>query len=238
MLKIAVCDDESYFQKQIKEWIEEILEEQKVSRYQVDTYSSGRELLETEEGISGYHAILLDIEMQEENGMQVAIQIRESDREIPLVFVTSHLEFMQEGYHVRALRYVLKNNQNQLQEAVEAIIQLVSMQEITRYFEFREGLRDIRISQILYIESGRHTLYFYLTQGEVCTMTGKLDWIEEELNNEQFIRIHKSYLVNYRHIQALSNYQVVLDNMKVLPVPRDKYRKVREIYYHLKGGRR
>ena len=238
MLRIAICDDESYFRKQIKEWTEEVLKKQKVSQYQVDTYSSGRELLETEGGISCYHAILLDIEMHEENGMQVAARIRKSDREIPLVFVTSHVEFMQEGYHVRALRYVLKNNRDQLHEAVETIIQLVAMQEVTRYFEFREGFREVRLNRILYIESVRHTLYFYLTQGEVCTMTGKLDRIEEELNNEEFIRIHKSYLANYCHMQGLSNYQVVLDNMQILPVPRDKYRKIREIYYHLKGGRR
>ena len=69
-------------------------------------------------------------------------------------------------------------------------------------------------------------------------MTGKLDRVEADLNNEEFIRIHKSYLVNYCHMQGLSNYQVVLDNMQILPVPRDKYRKIREIYYHLKGGRR
>mgnify|MGYP001024632600 FL=1 len=238
MLKIAICDDESYFREQIKEWTEKALEEQKVSRYQVDTYSSGRELLENEEGISCYHAILLDIEMQEESGMQVAARIRKSDREIPLIFVTSHVEFMQEGYHVRALRYVLKNNQDQLQEAVEAIIQLVAMQEVTRSFEFREGFREIRLNRILYIESVRHTLHFYLTQGEVRTMTGKLDRIEEDLNNEEFIRIHKSYLVNYRHIQMISNYQVVLDENHILPIPRDKYRKVREVYYCLKGGRR
>ena len=224
MLKIAICDDESYFREQIKEWTEKVLEEQKVSRYQVDTYSSGRELLETEGGINCYHAILLDIEMQEESGMQVAARIRKTDREIPLIFVTSHVEFMQEGYHVR--------------EAVEAIIQLVAMQEVTRSFEFREGFREIRLNRILYIESVRHTLHFYLTQGEVRTMTGKLDRIEEDLNNEEFIRIHKSYLVNYCHMQGLSNYQVVLDNMQILPVPRDKYRKIREIYYHLKGGRR
>ena len=52
MLKIAICDDESYFREQIKEWTEKVLEEQKVSRYQVDTYSSGRELLETEGGLT------------------------------------------------------------------------------------------------------------------------------------------------------------------------------------------
>ena len=69
-------------------------------------------------------------------------------------------------------------------------------------------------------------------------MTGKLDRIEEDLNNEEFIRIHKSYLVNYRHIQMISNYQVVLDENHILPIPRDKYRKVREVYYCLKGGRR
>lgn len=64
----------------------------------------------------------------------------------------------------------------------------------------------------------------------------KLDVIEERLSGYGFLRIHKSYLVNMKHICRISNYAVYLDNGEELPVPRLKYQAVKEEFVAFKGA--
>ena len=63
----------------------------------------------------------------------------------------------------------------------------------------------------------------------------KLDNIEKELQKYRFLRIHKSFLVNTKYIESISNYRVLLKDGRILPVPRDKYQKVKERYYEIMG---
>lgn len=66
-------------------------------------------------------------------------------------------------------------------------------------------------------------------------MYDRLDRIENTLMNFPFIRIHKSYLVNYNCISEIGNYRVTLKSGDILPIPRDKYKKIKEQYYDLQG---
>lgn len=231
MLRIAVCEDVIHFQNKLRKWMEDILGKYKIYQYEVEVYASGRELLELGEKLHRYQAIFLDIDT--ERGIQTAQQLQMMEKDILLIFVTTHTALMQESYRLKAFRYVLKGNRNQLQEALETIIQLVCQQDVVKEYEFREGRREVRISQILYIESERHTMKFHLTNGKTYRITGKMEELEAELSSFSFIRIHKSYLVNYQHIKSISNYRVVLDEQQVLPIPREKYRHIRESYEEL-----
>lgn len=234
MLKIAVCEDELLYQKNISKWLEEVMAQERIQCYKVDIYKSGMELLALGDDIGCYQAVLLDADMMD--GMQTGASLQEMNRNIQLIFMTAQTGLRQENDRTRVFRYVLKGNRNQLQEALLSLIQLEGWQEVAKQYEFREGSLEIKISQILYIESERHTMRFHLEGGEVYAITGKLDQMEVELKNSRFIRIHKSYLVNYQHIKTISNYQAVLDENCVLPIPREKYRRVKNIYQELKNG--
>ncbi len=64
----------------------------------------------------------------------------------------------------------------------------------------------------------------------------KLDAVEEKLSGSGFLRIHKSYLVNMKHIRKISNYIATLDTGVELPVPRRKYQSVKEEFVAYKGA--
>ena len=64
----------------------------------------------------------------------------------------------------------------------------------------------------------------------------KLDAVEERLQGYGFLRIHKSYLVNMRHIRRISNYRAFLDTGEELPIPRLRYQSVREAFVAYKGA--
>ena len=64
---------------------------------------------------------------------------------------------------------------------------------------------------------------------------GKLDQIEEELARYGFLRIHKSFLVNMKHVKRIGNYQAVLDSGEEFSVPRLRFAKVRDAFVAYKG---
>ncbi len=64
----------------------------------------------------------------------------------------------------------------------------------------------------------------------------KLDAIEQKLSGFGFLRIHKSYLANMRHIRRVSNYTAFLDTGEELPIPRLRYQSVKEAFVAYKGA--
>ena len=64
----------------------------------------------------------------------------------------------------------------------------------------------------------------------------KLDEVEKKLKCCGFLRIHKSYLVNMKHIRKINNYKVLLDTGAELPVPRIRYHAVKEAFVAYKGA--
>lgn len=106
MIKIVICEDEKQQQKLLKEYLDKIFYDLSLE-YEVNIFNSGEELLKNyPENIDIF---LLDIQMDNINGMDVAKKIREiDDKRVEIIFTTSLIEYVQEGYEVRAYRYLMK----------------------------------------------------------------------------------------------------------------------------------
>ncbi len=89
MFKIAVCDDEKYFQNRIKEILTEYQKEKNM-QYKIETFDSGKELLDCETGIRQYKIVFLDMDMDDLNGILTARKIRELNEDVFIVFVTAY----------------------------------------------------------------------------------------------------------------------------------------------------
>ncbi len=236
-LTIAVCDDEGYFRQQITQTIQDELALQGCIDNTINTFSNGQELLQNPKQLKEYDVLFLDISMPGENGMQIAEKVKQLNEKIILVFITSYIDFAVEGYRVNAFRYVLKNSLNTgLSEAVGAVFQQLRIRKKELIYECLEGTCAIEVPELYYVESRRHKLRLNIKNNAVYTMYGKLDDLEEQLNAYNFIRIHKSFLVNYQHIRSIKNYILTLDNGVELMIPRERYRQVKEQYYELRGG--
>lgn len=106
MLNIVICEDEIEQQEILKDYLEQILNEIN-SKYEILIFNSGEELFKNY--LDNIDIFLLDIQMDGLNGMEVARKIRQIDKkEVEIIFTTSLIEYIQEGYEVRAYRYLLK----------------------------------------------------------------------------------------------------------------------------------
>ena len=155
MFKIAVCDDESLFAENLKELISDYMTEKDLV-FEIDTYTSGKKLLEQGVKVTQYEIIFLDINMEEIDGIKAAENIRKLSRDVFIVFVTAYVDYSLEGYRLDVIRYLLKGNtnfRNTVNECIDAIMEKKNYSIVKKEFNFKEGRKEIALDKLLYIES-------------------------------------------------------------------------------------
>lgn len=195
MIEIILCEDQIEHQKNIEKILENILYEKNID-YNLNIYSTGEELLKNYN--QGADIFILDIQMDEITGMDVARKIREIDKNKPeIIFTTSIIEYIQEGYEVRAYRYLLKPIQ---------------------YDDFKKHI----LSCIDEVINKRDK--FVLLENKIYETKMTMDKIEKELKNHNFYRCHKSFLVNINYVENIKQYVAILDNKEEILVSRHRFK--------------
>ncbi|MCM1540129.1 MAG: LytTR family DNA-binding domain-containing protein [Blautia sp.] len=239
MFKIAICDDENLFTEELKELLSGYMMEKGLV-FEIDTYSSGEVLIELGIEVVKYTVIFLDINMEKIDGIKAAEKIREVSREVFIVFVTAYVDYSLEGYRLDVVRYLLKGNanfQSKVNECMDAIIDKMNYSVAKREFDFKEGRKEISLERLLYIESNLHILEFHVMEDDmkVYTMYGTLNVLETRLAENDFIRVHQSYLVNVKHIKNVVRYKVILTNGVELSIPKVRYTEVKKKFIACRG---
>lgn len=196
-----------------------------------DLYLLGKSFLGRKENLVGYDVVFMDINMEETDGIETALQIRKFQSETVIVFVTAFINYVLEGYKVNAIRYIMKDTlETAIPECMDAVLH--KMQLCQKTFVFIEGEKKLYTDNIVYVESRKHQVIFhYMETGPAeYHIYEKLDEIEKTFSGGSFLRIHKSYLVNMKHISRINNYIAVLDTGEELPVPRLRFREAKEAF--------
>ncbi len=239
MFRIAICDDENLFAEELKTRISGYMMEKGLV-FEIDTYSSGEALVELGIEVVKYAVVFLDINMGKLDGIMTAEQIRKVSREVFIVFVTAYADYSLEGYRLDVVRYLLKgsaNFQGSVSECMDAIMDKMNYSVVKRKFDFREGKKEVSLERLLYIESNLHKLTFHVMEDtmKVYTMYETLNILADRLAEDDFIRIHQSYLVNIKHIRNVVRYKVILTNGVELSIPKVKYTDVRKKFIACQG---
>ncbi|HBL5920422.1 TPA: response regulator transcription factor, partial [Clostridioides difficile] len=190
------------------------------SQIELFEFNSGEELLET--NLEGIDIFFLDIKMLQLTGMDVAKIIRETNDTSEIIFITSIVDYIQEGYKVRAYRYLLKPiDFGDLNESIlSCISDIIKKRENFMLIENKGIINKILINSIMYIEVRKKVLTIH-TKNDTYYTKNSMDKIELELEKYNFFRCHKSYLINLEYIQFICKNTVVINDEDV---PVSKYR--------------
>lgn len=230
MLRIAACDDDEKERLRIAELLGRYREE-KNAPLRFDVYRSGVELLEAREQIP-YDLLLLDILMPGLNGMDAAKEIRLTDGETKLIFLTSSPEFAVESYSVEAYSYLLKPvTAEKLFPLLDRFFSEQRQSEQVLTLMRPAGVMRIPFSKLSVLEVSNKKLRFHLQDGSVKEVNGALSELEETLlSREEFVKVHRSYLVNMSQIQSLSAGELTTYAGQRVPVSRLLQTQVRDRY--------
>ncbi len=209
MLNIAICDDNSADLSSLVKLVQKI-DDMDIKIYM---YLNPSECIKDIENGIHFDAFLLDILMDEYNGIDIAREIRNTHVDTPIFFITATYEFALEGYEVRAMRYYLKpvDETSLLQDLIYLLKQAEIKKNSFLIISNTQGLFKIKTSEIYYIESMLRTLQVH-TKTETYTMIGKISDLEEKLKSNNLIRVHKSFIVNLAYIKNIFKDTITLDN--------------------------
>lgn len=229
-MKIAVCDDDRKVCVQIEEIILEYARGASIGA-EVELFFSGEQLLKALDG-GGFDLIYLDIEMAGVSGIDVGSQIRKVRRDYSteIVFVSGKEGYDRKLFALQPLNFIAKPvSAGAVIENLE--IAREKMAGKNRFFSYKVSTESHRVplDSIIYFESQGREIRLVTTKGE-RHYYGRLEDAESELAGSQFIRIHRSYLVNYNHIEILRYREVVMSDGATLPVSRSRQQGLRDLH--------
>ncbi len=230
VLKIAICDDDVHELTRLTNLLRKYQEERK-STLKYVTFSNAIELLHSVRK-DNFDVLLMDILMPGFNGMQAAHEIREFNNKVKIIFLTSSPEFAVESYAVDAYYYLLKPCAGEkLFPVLDSFFLDSQKEEAALHIKTASGVLRIPFSRLEFLEVINKKLYFHLTDGSVKEIYGSLAEFEPQLlNREEFIKVHRSCIVNMSCIQELNAQELITYAKQSAPVSRLLYGKVREAY--------
>ena len=215
---ILICDDEPAVARQVEQLARQHLEQRGIP-VQCTVCTRGEEVLARSD-LAQYQLALLDVDLETMTGIALGRRLKQQNPELVLVYISAYLEFAPEGYTVRAFRYLLKR-------------------DMERTLPIRQGRREteVPLDQIYYLESDLRKINVYgeTLHKPLCSYYGKLTDLPASLQEDGFLRVGRSFVVNMRYIRQISNYKVMLQNGVELGVSRNGYAAIRGAYLEWKG---
>lgn len=230
MIRIAFCEDE----KPQSEYIVGLIKafgKKHHKTFTIDTYTSAEQFLFSREDEAPYDLYILDIQLGRMNGMELARQIREQDKDVRIVFLTGLKDYAIEGYEVGAVRYLLKPVQKEiLYELLETLSGEIETNE-RNYFLFHASgqTRRIPFSDIYYLEADGHYVNIRTSQGD-NRWKASLSSIVPEFEKNNFVMTYRGLYVNLAHIERIGRAQCYLDNGETLPVSKTRYQALNQAF--------
>ncbi len=218
MIKIAVCDDDRDFSERMKLLIDQFFLTQSIDA-NVLIFHGGNCFLTAN---TDYNAVFLDIDMPDISGFDVAEQI---NNDTLIVFVTTHDELVYSSLKFRPFRFIRKAYlEEELSETLDAVQKEIVKRGAGEKFmlQTKNGEVLLNVNEIEYIEIYGHWLRVHIVSGDVLECYGSLSVLEEQLDRFDFVRTHKSYLVNCRYIFSIQKNRIILDDRTEIPLSRYK----------------
>lgn len=219
-LKIAICDDE---QNQI-EYITSLVtlwSAKEGHSCEIRTFESAEAFLFEYEDDKAYDILLLDVEMKNITGIELAKRIRKDNNRAEIVFITSHFEFVGEGYEVDALHYLVKPiSEDKLSQVLTKAAEKLSVEPPSVVISCEGETVKLYESDILYAESFLHYIVIH-TKDKEYRIKESISAFEDRLSDD-FYRIHRSYIASLKHITRISRSSINIGKIEI-PLSRGKY---------------
>lgn len=217
-MNIAVVDDNLNDRKMILDYLSQFFNESGED-YTTSTFEDGVSFLK--DYSFSYDFIIFDIDMPQMSGIDTAKELRKKDSNVTIMFVTNMPQYALEGYSVEAVDYVLKplsypDFRLKMKKATRYILRN-SVKKIT-INTTEEGLITVDSSDIYYVESKLHYIYYH-TQKGIYKMRAKLTEVEDILLPYHFARSGGSFLINLAYLEKIDGNEIVVAG-ETLPLSR------------------
>lgn len=179
---------------------------------------------------------ILDMLMPRRTGIDLGKQIRMSSHESVIIYITASDDYALDAYGVHAVRYLLKPiDEYKLYEALDYALSYTKVKSESMYLiKTQNGLLQRPYSKIEYIENIGRKQEVHMSDGETLKSLFIRKSFEEETKEaairENFLQVHKSFLVNLDYVKQLTSDSIIMESGKQIPVSKAKAARVKREY--------
>jgi two-component system, LytTR family, response regulator len=237
MLRSIIVDDEYKSRESLKILLEDFCENVSVDRLCQNVDEAILAINDIKP-----HVVFLDIQLQSETGFDLLTRLKNVDFDV--IFTTAYSEYAIKAFKFSAIDYLLKpinieelqhslekcsaKNSHNLSERLEQLIynlKPMSSQKYKLALPSNDGLVFVKVEEILYCEADSNYTQIHLINDRKYLVSRTLKEYEELLKDQDFFRIHNSFLIN---LNLIKNYvrgeggYVVMANGKSIDVSKRK----------------
>ena len=238
-INIAICDDEQNSLEMIQKELYRASEQLNIT-IETYLYMDGNKVFDLiYNNKEDFDILFLDIDMPDISGLEVAKKLREKGSDIILIFISAHEQYVFDSIEYNPFRYIRKNRvTKELPLALKAACsRLAEMEDNHIVVKTEDKEVKIKHSDIMYFETEARKVGIHLSNGEVLAVRKTIKELCEELDNEDFIRIHSGCVANAKYIDKFSSYDITLDNGEQLIVSRTRIKNVKTALMNYWGSR-
>lgn len=235
-MKIAICDDSMKDLILLEGLLEQYHQLNPTADFQVEKFSNSSELQEKIQQQELADIYILDILMNQANGIDLGNEIRKNSNESAIIYITSSDDFALDAFQIHAVRYLLKPVQEKLFfEALDYACSYAELKKGSMYpIKTKNGLQSVPCSRIEYVENASRMLNVHLTDGRVITSIFIRKSFEDELgellHNKCFLQVHKSFLINLNHVKKLDGNSMIMSSGDNIPISKKNTANVKRQY--------
>ncbi|MGM9947020.1 LytR/AlgR family response regulator transcription factor [Floccifex sp.] len=219
-MNFLICEDNPLDVFRLKTLLESVLQEMKFD-YCIDVCSNRKDLFSN---ILKYDFLFLDIELGNDNGIELGIQIKEKYPELHIILTSAFKKYLEDGYKTKADRFFVKPIQESLFKIEMKDLLLSYYKEDPTFYDPKVSNVRIPFRNIVYIEYIDRYTYLHLNNGKILKTRYKMyEWIDMVVNLS-FSQSYKSILINLKYVKEILNHDVILETGMKLPVSKH-YRK-------------
>lgn len=225
-MKIAIVDDDKTFAEQVSDSCGMIVRElgETPELFVYDDYT----LLDRLQDGRNYDVYLLDVEMPERTGLELAREVLTYHKDARIVFLTSFEKYALRSIRLGSYYYILKRNyQQELEKVLSRILREIRVDE--GYYVISTEQKSFRIlhKKILYIyKMGKYT-YFHCVSDCEYRERSTLEKVYQKLPADQFIYANSGQIINMRHVVEVTAKEVKLQDIDETEIAIDISRRMR-----------
>ena len=225
-ISIAICDDLESERVSLARMVQTYARGHGLS-VRLHLFSSGEGLLAALRSTEPIQLLFLDIYMQGLSGLETARRIRAAGNQLSIIFATTSQDHGLESFEVQASDYLVKPFR---EEDVSACLDwyFSHIPEPLRLLSvYSEGeQQQVPLASISYIDVYGHQSRIHTPRGVITARRG-LDDLEAAIDSRDFLRCHRSFLVNLNHVTGIEDGGFRLEDRTLVPISSANAARVR-----------
>lgn len=179
--------------------------------------------------------LFIDIRLDNINGIDFVKQNEEILSNTKIIYITAYDDYIEDAFETEPIYFLKKPlTEEKILKAYSKALKKINSENRNIIISTQKGKRKININDIYHIESDARIINIYL-KNEKINSYKKISDIEIELGNN-FLRTHKSYLVNINKIKSYALTKITLESDEIIPISRLYQKKCKDIIMkYLKG---